>query len=207
MDELPVSSTYTALTAECPLAFLSLSHSLSLWLRLLRATGTWNNPCWWEDACFIADMLSVVLRLERRRSGSHTHIGTEKSHLVPLTCQLEAAKQMALMREAGIIQYSTLLTFTCGATRQAIDSALAWLFTHSPEERRSERQKWGRMDVRKARRLINVTLVYSDRGLWGEWRQDSYTKIPSCLLLVCAWQNFTGKEQQFSRCRPSQLID
>ncbi len=89
----------------------------------------------------------------------------------------------------------------------AIDSALAWLFTHSPEERRSERQKWGRMDVRKARRLINVTLVYSDRGLWGEWRQDSYTKIPSCLLLVCAWQNFTGKEQQFSRCRPPQLID
>ncbi len=188
--------------------------SLSLSLTLSRSGCGFSGqlahetiPCWWEDACFIADMLSVVLRLERRRSGSHTHIGTEKSHLVPLTCQLEAAKQMALMREAGIIQYSTLLTFTCGATRQPlIQPSLDYSHTAQRREGASDRSGDGGM-LGKARRLINVTLVYTDRGLWGEWRQDSYTKMPSCLLLVCARQNFTGKEQQFSRCRPSQLID
>lgn len=95
-------------------------------------------PCRWEDAHFIADMLSVVLRLECGRSGFHTHINTEESHLVPLTCQLEAAKQMALMREAGIIQYSTLLTFTCGAARQPlIQPSLDYSHTAQRREERA----------------------------------------------------------------------
>lgn len=137
--------------------------------------------CWREDARFIVST-SVVLRLESRESGSRTHLNTEESHLVPLTCQLEAAKQMALMREAGIIQYSTLLTFTCGAARQPlIQRSLDYSHTAQRREGASDRSGDGGM-LGKARQLINVTLVYSDRGLWGERMQDSYTKIPSCLL-------------------------
>lgn len=99
---------------------------------------------------------------------SHTHTNTEESHLVPPTCQLEAAKQMALMREAGIIQYSTLLTFTCGAARQPlIQPSLDYSHTAQRREGASDRSG-DRGMLGKARRLINVTLVYSDRGLWGE---------------------------------------
>ncbi len=184
MDELPVSSTYTALTAECPLAF-SLSTLSRSGCGFSGQLAHETIPCWWEDACFIADMLSVVLRLERRRSGSHTHIGTEKpscpSDLSIRGSQADGTDERS--RNNSIFHPANLYLWSHSA---AIDSALAWLFTHSPEERRSERQKWGRRMLGKARRLINVTLVYTDRGLWGEWRQDSYTKMPSCLLLVCA---------------------
>lgn len=127
VDEL-VYLQHTALTAECPRSLSDFSGQLAHETIL----------CWWEDAHFIADMLSVVLRLECRRSGFHTHINTEESHLVPLTCQLEAAKQMALMREAGIIQYSTLLTFTCGAARQPlIQPSLDYSHTAQRREERA----------------------------------------------------------------------
>lgn len=107
----------------------------------------------------------LLFRGLNAKDRAFTHINTEESHLVPLTCQLEAAKQMALMREAGIIQYSTLLTFTCGAARQPlIQPSLDYSHTAQRREGASDRSGDGGM-LGKARRLINVTLVYSDRGL------------------------------------------
>ncbi len=190
-----------------PSRFLSLSHSLSLWLRLLRATGTWNNPSLMGRCMFHRRHAVCCFAVRAQKIGvSHTHRYWKEpscpSDLSIRGSQADGTDERS--RNNSIFHPANLYLWSHSA---AIDSALPWLFTHSPEERRSERQKWGRRDVRKARWLINVTLVYTDRGLWGEWRQDSYTKMPSCLLLVCARQNFTGKEQQFSRCRPPQLID
>lgn len=184
--------------------YSSDSRMPSLSLRLLRATGTWNNPllmrrCTFHRrhavCCFAARMQKIRL--------SHTHKYWRKpscpSDLSIRGSQADGTDERS--RNNSIFHPANLYLWSRTA---AIDSALAWLFTHSPEERgASDRSGDGGM-LGKARRLINVTLVYSDRGLWGERRLDSYTKMPSCSLLVHARQNFTGKKQWFSRCRPSQ---